>query len=159
MTTLIYRGGATLTFGSGSGRRVVKRGESFEVSAELATVLLADPAVEGYEAPAVSADVPRETPEAAAPTKAQLLEVAAALGLELPKRATNDAITAAIAAEEQRLADEAAASGDGGGNQGGTTSANDPGAESPGEADTPPAETGAITLADIPDSAKVGKST
>ena len=45
MAKLVYLGGASLTFGSGTGRQIVKRGEPFEVSAELAKVLLADPSV------------------------------------------------------------------------------------------------------------------
>ena len=61
-------------------------------------------------------DVPRETTEPLSRhdelkrmVKAQLLEVATGLGLELPSRATNPQIIEAIEAEETRLAEEAAA--------------------------------------------------
>jgi post-segregation antitoxin (ccd killing protein) len=86
-----------------------------------------------------------------APTKRELLERAETLGLDLPKRATNDAIAAAIAAEE---ASRTAA------NQGGSSSpANDPEAPSSGEAGQPPDSSpsagGAITLGDLPEGGKV----
>lgn len=45
----------------------------------------------------------------APPTKAELRERAAELGLDLPARATNAELSEAIAAEEQRRADEATA--------------------------------------------------
>lgn len=171
MKTLVYSGGSTLTFGSGRARRTVKRDEPFEVDDDLGKVLLRDRHVNAYEPPE-PVEVPRGTAATAssdgdvtpAPTKAQLLERASALGLELSKRATNDAITAAIAAEEQRLADEAAAtaataSSDGEGDQGGSTPADDPDAVATGEAGTPPAETtGAITLGDLPEGGKVQRS-
>lgn len=167
MKTLVYAGGATLTFGSASGRRTITNGTPFDVADELAEVLLVDPAVTVYVPPVVA--VPRVTAAAASsdgetvapvPTKAQLLARAAELGLELSKRATNDTISAAIKAEEQRLADEAsataaAASSDGEGDEGGHTPADDPDAVATGEAGTPPAETGAITLGDFPESGKV----
>jgi len=72
------------------------------------------------------------------------------------------AIEAAIAAEDERLAEEAAAaqaSSSGGSDQGGSTSADDPDAGSSGEADTPPSSnTGAVTLGDLPESAKATKA-
>jgi hypothetical protein len=155
---LVLLGGADLGFrdGSGAKRRVV-RGEEFEVDADTAEILLTDPNVQR------AADVPRGTTgEAAtpsAPTKAELRARATELALDVPTRATNAEIAAAIDAEESRLADAAAAASSGERNEGGSgTPASDPGASASGEAGQPPSSDtgGAITLGDLPDGAKVG---
>lgn len=84
-------------------------GARFEVPAdsEAYALLVAQGAmrIPGPDAPSPTAD-----DDAPAPTKAQLLERADELDLEVRARATNAEISEAIAAEEQRLADEAAAS-------------------------------------------------
>lgn len=168
MATLLYSGGSTLTFGSGRDRRTVNHGEPFEVSDTLAMVLLADPHISvAPNAEASSdggADVPRET-SLVEMTKAELLGIAAPLGLELATRATKAEIVAAIEAEQLRLADEAStavdeASSDGEGNQGGdATPGDDPDASASGEPGTPPSSTGPITLGDLPEGAKVKRGT
>jgi hypothetical protein len=148
--TLVYRGTGTLTFGTGDagrrGRRTIQAGEEFEVTADVAERLLADPNVELV----VPMDDDHE------PSKTELRARADELGLDLPPRATNAALAEAIAAEEQRLADEAQASSSGESDQGGEASpADDSGAAAADEAGTPPANTGAVTLGDLPDSAKL----
>jgi hypothetical protein len=162
MATLLYSGGSTLTFGSGRDRRTIKNGEPFEVSDTLAMHLLADPHISLAPAAEASgdagADVPRET-SLVTKTKAELQAIAAELGLELPKRATNAELVASIEAEQTRLADEAAlASGDGEGegDEGGEDApGDDPTASADGEPGTPPSSTGAVTLGDLPAGAKV----
>ena len=143
MTTLVYLGGATLTFGSGFGRRTVNRGEPFEVSAELAKILLADPAISTPEEAEASF-----TTEAVASPVAKLhstsgldaIKALRARAKELGIPATGKAagLTAAIAAAEKR------------------TNApflrrKDP----PTEADVAPAP-GAITLGDLPPGGRIG---
>jgi hypothetical protein len=115
MATLVYLGGASLTFGSGSGRRVVKRGEPFEVSAELAKVLLADPYV--------------STPE-----EVGTMFTAEAVASPVARPHSTSGLDAikALRARAKELG-------------------------IPAEADTTPAP-GAITLGDLPPSAKVGGS-
>lgn len=143
--TLVYRGGASLTFGTGTGRQIVKRGEPFEVSAELARILLADPHVSLADV----VDVPRGTltvvdaakPAAPAPTKPHStsgLDAIKALRarakeLGIPATGKAPALTRAIAAAEKRQVAE----------------------PSVVKADAPPA-TGAITLGDLPAGGKVG---
>ena len=168
MATLVYAGGATLTFGSGPSRRTVKAGDPFWVDEDLARILLADPQVRLASA----ADVPRGTPErptgpvsvadmpagatkggsgssAALARNRELKARAKELGL--PAMGKSDDLAAAIAAEETRLAEEAAASSSGEGDQeGGSEPADDPDASAAGEAGTPPASGtgGAIVLGD-----------
>ena len=173
MVTLVYLGGATLSFGTGSGRRIISNGIPFQVEQGLAAILLRDPHVSLAEraepelsAPAGErssdgAGVPRET-TLAEMSKVELLAAAGTLGLVLPKRATNVAIAEAIEAEQKRLADEAAAgaadetSSDGEGNEGGEDApGDDPDASATGEPGTPPSSTGAVTLGDLPAGAKV----
>lgn len=174
LVTLVYLGGSTLSFGTGSGRRVIGNGIPFQVEQGLAAILLRDPHVSLSERaePELSApagvrssdgasDVPRET-SLAEMSKVELLAAAGTLGLVLPKRATNPAIALAIEAEQKRLADEAAAdaaaetSSDGGSDQGGdATPGDDPDAAATGEPGTPPSNTGAVTLGDLPAGAKL----
>jgi hypothetical protein len=138
--TLVYLGGASLTFGSGAGRQIVKRGEPFEVSAELAKVLLEDPHVTAYAAPPeVSArNVAATDPAPARAHSTSGLDAIKALRdrakeLGIPATGKAPALTAAIAAAEKRQV------------------------VAPGgvKTDAPPAP-GAITLGDLPPSAKVG---
>jgi hypothetical protein len=140
MATLVYLGGASLTFGSGTGRQIVKRGEPFEVSAELAKILLADPHVSPADAVELTV-VGTGKPTASAPARAHStsgLDAIKALRarakeLGIPATGTVPALTRAIATAEKR---PVAAPGD-------------------VKADAPPAP-GAITLGDLPPSAKVG---
>jgi hypothetical protein len=140
MATLVYLGGASLTFGSGSGRRVVKRGERFEVSAELAKILLADPYVSTPEevgttfAPEAVAS-PVATPHSTSGLDAIKALRARAKELRIPATGKAKQLSAAIAAAEKRQV----------------------AAPSVVKADAPPAP-GAITLGDLPPSAKVGGS-
>lgn len=140
MATLVYLGGASLTFGSGTGRQIVKRGEPFEVSAELAKILLADPHVSPADAVELTV-VGTAKPTAPAPARAHStsgLDAIKALRarakeLGIPATGTVPALTRAIAtAEKLQVA-----------------------APSDVKADAPPAP-GAITLGDLPTSAKVG---
>ena len=145
MTTLVYLGGASLTFGSAEGRRVVKRGEPFEVSAELAKVLLADPYVSTPEEVGTMFTAEAVTSPVARPHSTSGLDAIKALrarAKELGIPATGKAaeLTAAITAAEKRPATA-------------FLRRKDP----PAEADTTPAP-GAITLGDLPPSAKVGGS-
>lgn len=160
-TTLRYEGRGSLSFRDGSNtKRKVVADEFFLVDDETAEILLTDPNVVPFDLPRGNpATGEAGTPPApSAPTKAQLVARAEELTLELPKRATNAQLTAAIAAEEARLADEAAAaaaaeaSSSGEGDQGGEgTPADDPDATATGEAGTPPETVpGAITLGDLP---------
>ena len=138
--TLVYLGGASLTFGSGDGRRVVKRGEPFEVSAELAKILLADPHVSPADAVELTV-VGTAKPTAPAPARAHStsgLDAIKALRarakeLGIPATGTAKHLSAAIATAEKRQV----------------------AAPSDVKADAPPAP-GAITLGDLPPSAKVG---
>lgn len=178
---LRYEGGRSLTFrDSAGGRRTVQRGHPFTVDAATARILLEDPQVTAADAPTV----PRETPhpvvsvssgrppevdqtppqiDIVTANKPALLEYAGLLGLHLVSRASKDDVRAAIEAELKRrselnapLVDEAAtAQLSDTGDQGGSTSADDPDASATGEADTPPVSTGAVTLGDLPDGAKV----
>lgn len=142
MATLVYLGGASLTFGSGTGRQIVKRGEPFEVSAELAKILLADPHVSPADE-TKPVGVPRETPKPANPAPARAHSTsgldaikalrARAKELGIPATGTVPALTRAIATAEKRQV----------------------AAPSDVKADAPAAP-GAITLGDLPSSAKVG---
>ncbi len=139
MATLVYLGGASLTFGSGSGRRVVKRGEPFEVSAELAKILLADPHVSPADAVELTVVGTAKPTAPARPHSTSGLDAIKALrarAKELGIPATGKAaeLTAAIVAAEKR-----------------------PTVIPTVTADAPPAP-GAITLGDLPPSAKVGGS-
>lgn len=140
MATLVYLGGASLTFGSGTGRQIVKRGEPFEVSAELAKILLADPHVSPADAVELTV-VGTAKPTAPAPARAHStsgLDAIKALRarakeLGIPATGTAKHLSAAIAAAEKRQV----------------------AAPSDAKADAPAAP-GAITLGDLPSSAKVG---
>lgn len=140
MATLVYLGGASLTFGSGTGRQIVKRGEPFEVSAELAKILLADPHVSPADAVELTV-VGTAKPTAPAPARAHStsgLDAIKALRarakeLGIPATGTAKHLSAAIAAAEKRQV----------------------AAPSDVKADAPAAP-GAITLGDLPSSAKVG---
>jgi len=140
MATLVYLGGASLTFGSGTGRQIVKRGEPFEVSAELAKILLADPHVSPADAVELTV-VGTAKPTAPAPARAHstsgldAIKALRARAKELGIAATGTvpALTRAIATAEKRQV----------------------AAPSDVKADAPPAP-GAITLGDLPPSAKVG---
>jgi hypothetical protein len=141
MATLVYLGGASLTFGSGTGRQIVKRGEPFEVSAELAKILLADPHVSPADAVELTV-VGTAKPTAPAPARAHstsgldAIKALRARAKELGIPATGKAaeLTAAIAVAEKRPTVIRAVT-----------------------ADATPAP-GAITLGDLPPSAKVGGS-
>jgi hypothetical protein len=172
MATLVYAGGATLTFGSGPARRTVKAGEPFDVPDDLAAILLRDPHVRV----AGDEDVPRGTPErptgpvtladlpsgatkgGAAPSGLDHYRALKARAKEigLPATGSSADLEAAIAAEEKRLADEAAdASSSGERTEGGQEPGEDPGAVAPGEPGTPPSPDatgtgGAIVLGDEP---------
>ena len=141
--TLVYLGGASLTFGSGTGRQIVKRGEPFEVSAELAKILLADPHVTAYAAPAEHS---ARNVEAVSPLEQHRALKARAKELGLPATGKVADLTAAIAAEETRLAKEAAAA---------YVPQSTLAVVHAGETIVPPTP-GAITLGDLPASAKVG---
>ena len=138
--TLVYLGGASLTFGSGTGRQIVKRGEPFEVSAELAKILLADPHVSPADAVELTV-VGTAKPTAPAPARAHstsgldAIKALRARAKELGIAATGTvpALTRAIAAAEKLQVV----------------------APSVVKADAPPSP-GAITLGDLPTSAKVG---
>ena len=140
MATLVYLGGASLTFGSGTGRQIVKRGEPFEVSAELAKILLADPHVSPADAVELTV-VGTAKPTAPAPARAHStsgLDAIKALRarakeLGIPATGTAKQLSAAIAAAEKRQVV----------------------APSVVKTDAPAAP-GAITLGDLPSSAKVG---
>jgi hypothetical protein len=142
MATLVYLGGASLTFGSGTGRQIVKRGEPFEASAELAKILLADPHVSPADAVELTV-VGTAKPTAPAPARAHStsgLDAIKALRarakeLGIPATGTAKHLSTAIAAAEKRQV----------------------AAPSVVKADAPPAP-GAITLGDLPPSAKVGGS-
>jgi hypothetical protein len=147
MATLVYLGGASLTFGSAEGRRVVKRGEPFEVSAELAKVLLADPSVSTPEEVGTMFE-----PEAVASPQARLHSTSGltaikalrtrAKELGIPTTGKAAELTAAITAAEKRPASPFLRRKD-----------------QPTEADVQPAPgPGAITLGDLPPSAKIGGS-
>ena len=140
MATLVYLGGASLTFGSGTGRQIVKRGEPFEVSAELAKILLADPHVSPADAVELTV-VGTAKPTAPAPARAHStsgLDAIKALRarakeLGIPATGTAPALTRAIATAEKRPV------------------------AAPSDVKTDaPAAPGAITLGDLPTSAKVG---
>ena len=140
MATLVYLGGASLTFGSGTGRQIVKRGEPFEVSAELAKILLADPHVspaDAVELTVVGTAKPTAPARAHSTSGLDAIKALRARAKELgiPATGTVPALTRAIAtAEKLQVA-----------------------APSDVKADAPPAP-GAITLGDLPPSAKVGGS-
>ena len=160
-TTLVLAGkGGSLSFRDGSGaKRRVLPGVPFEVDADTAAILLGDPNVTPFAEPdRGSARNEPAVPDA--PTAADLRARAVALGLTVNSRDTKADLSEAIAAEETRLADEATASSSGEGNQeGGSQPANDPDAQAPGEAGTPPASStgGVIVLGDIPAGGKVGQ--
>jgi hypothetical protein len=170
MKTLVYAGGATLTFGSGRAtRRTVKAGEPFEVDDDLGRILLADPHVRLATAddvprgtttvasgPVTVADLGRAARGSSGPSALERHRALKARAKELGLPAVGKVadLEAAIAAEETRLAEEAAAaaatassSGEGG-QEGDVTPADDPDASATGEAGTPPADAagGAIVL-------------
>ena len=143
MATLVYLGGASLTFGSGTGRQIVKRGEPFEVSAELAKILLADPHVSPADAVELAVVGTAKPTAPARPHSTSGLDAIKALrarAKELGIPATGKAaeLTAAIAAAENRPAAP-------------FLRKKDP----PADAGATPAP-GAITLGDLPPSAKIG---
>jgi len=111
MVTLRFRGGGSLTFQDGDRpRQRVVPGETFDVTAETAAVLLDDPDVilasdtDGEGDPAVVVVAPEPPEPVKPPTKADLQERATELGLQLPSRATVADLTSAIEAKEAELA-------------------------------------------------------
>jgi hypothetical protein len=140
--TLRHVGAGTLTFMDAGARRTVGAGEDFEVGAELAEILLVDPNV--VDPSALPSEAEPEHPEEtgyADMNVPALRELANKRGLEVPARAPKADLVAAHVA-----ADDAAQAG-----------------ETPDEAQSVPAEPeptssstgGAVTLGDLPDSAKV----
>lgn len=184
---LRYTGGASLTFRDGAGaRRTVQHGHTFLVDLATARILLEDPFVAQAEDDGLPVELPPvatvvdggrppeldETPpqiDITSANKAALLEYAGLLGLSVTTRTTVPHLRASIEAELKRrqelrapLVDEAAvATVDGAeGNEGGEDApGDDPDASATGEPGTPPEETGAITLGDLPEGAKVKKGT
>lgn len=178
---LVLTGGAAdLSFRDGTGaKRRVLPGQPFDVDEQTASILLADPNVVPY----VEADRSARNDEATASgtvspeqalgtfTVAKLLELAAELGVEVPKGAKKAELVEAIlaATEEKRLADEAAAAAAAASSsgerttEGDVTPGDDPAASGAGEPGTPPAMPdgsstgGAIVLGDLPDGARKGQ--
>lgn len=89
-----------------------RRGDGAEFEVPVASEAYAQLVARGairLEKPGATPDEDGGADAPAPPTKAELRERAAELGLDLPGRATNAELSAAIAAEEQRRADEATA--------------------------------------------------
>lgn len=162
--TLRYGGGGSLTFADASGaRHVVRKGEPFTADARTAAILLRDPTVARVQVepagPMLSV-VPDEAPDLEELTVAQLRERAVSLGLEVPARARKADLVAAITDATSAAPDP---------DEGGAFSpADEPDAESSGEAGTPPvldeegdplppptpSSAGTITLGDLPPGAR-----
>lgn len=154
LVNLRFDGAGTLTFVEDRARRTVRSGEAFAVKPDLAKVLLADPSVVDLAAAqvaaeAAAADAAAEAAEGSgyeAMTVAQLRELADKRGLEVPSGAKKAELVAAhVEADAAPSPDEAPA---------GEPSSPEP---SPAADAAPEAATtgGAITLGDLPASAKV----
>lgn len=148
---LRFDGGGTLTFLEGRARRHIRAGEAFSVDDDdLADALLADPSVVDLDNPQADAEPDGEgelEPEGTgynAMSVPMLKELADKRGLDVPSKAKKaDLVAAHMAADEAgSTADaEPAAAG-----PEPTSDAVEPAAAASG---------GAVTLGDLPDSAKV----
>lgn len=137
---LRFDGAGSLTFLEGRARRHVRSGEAFSVdSDDLADALLADPAVVDLDAPPPAAE-PSEGDEDSgynAMNVPDLKELAEKRGLEVPAKAKKaDLVALHLAADE---GGEAAAAGP----------------EPTSDNVEPVTHSGAVTLGDLPDTAKV----
>lgn len=147
LVNLRFDGAGTLTFVEDRARRTVQSGEAFAVKPDLAKILLADPMVTDLAAAeaaeeAAALDVGEGSGYEAMNVK-QLRELADKRGIEVPSKAKKAELVAAHAA-----ADEA-----------GDVAVDEPSSPEPSPAADQVRDLattgGAVTLGDLPDSAKV----